>query len=134
MDNLLPHYEYEVGLLLRGITEFAQHYPKIGARLGIANGQGDLHVDRMVQTFALLAARVDAKLEDTYPEFTESLLEVLYPQYLRTMPACAIAQFDPTDLFGQLTTPLSIRIWPSFLPRWWRCASSPAASCCSVMS
>ncbi|WP_175836171.1 type VI secretion system baseplate subunit TssF [Burkholderia multivorans] len=106
MDNLLPHYEYEVGLLLRGITEFARRYPKIGARLGIANGQGDLHVDRMIQTFALLAARVDAKLEDTYPEFTESLLEVLYPQYLRTMPACAIAQFDPTDLFGQLTTPL----------------------------
>lgn len=106
MDNLLPHYEYEVGLLLRGIAEFAKRYPKIGARLGIANGQGDLHVDRMIQTFALLAARVDAKLEDTYPEFTESLLEVLYPQYLRTMPACAIAQFDPTDLFGQLTTPL----------------------------
>lgn len=108
MDNLLPHYEYEVGLLLRGITEFAQRYPKIGARLGIANGQGDLHVDRMIQTFALLAARVDVKLEDTFPEFTESLLEVLYPQYLRTMPACAIAQFDPTDLFGQLTTPLAM--------------------------
>ncbi|QDH29946.1 hypothetical protein FKO42_18900, partial [Burkholderia pseudomallei] len=34
----------------------------------------DLHVDRMIQTFALLAARVDAKLDDHYPEFTESLL------------------------------------------------------------
>ncbi|MBE2968167.1 type VI secretion system baseplate subunit TssF [Burkholderia cepacia] len=105
MDNLLPHYEYEVGLLLRGIAEFARRYPKIGARLGIANGQGDLHVDRMIQTFALLAARVDARLEDAYPEFTESLLEMLYPQYLRTVPACAIAQFDPANLFGQLTVP-----------------------------
>ncbi|MCA7903380.1 type VI secretion system baseplate subunit TssF [Burkholderia cepacia] len=108
MDNLLPHYEYEVGLLLRGASEFARRYPKIGARLGIANGHGDLHVDRMIQTFALLAARVDAKLEDAYPEFTESLLEVLYPQYLRTVPSCAIAQFDPTDLFGQLTTPFTM--------------------------
>lgn len=108
MDNLLPHYEYEVGLLLRGVTEFARRYPKIGARLGVANGQGDLHVDRMIQTFALLAARVDAKLEDTYPEFTESLLEMLYPQYLRTVPSCAIAQFDPRDLFGQLTTPFTM--------------------------
>ncbi|EDT05144.1 type VI secretion protein, VC_A0110 family [Burkholderia ambifaria IOP40-10] len=109
MDNLLPHYEYEVGLLLRGVAEFARRYPKIGARLGIANGQGDLHVDRMIQTFALLAARVDAKLEDTYPEFTESLLEILYPQYLRTVPACAIAQFDPTNLFGQLTAPFTMQ-------------------------
>lgn len=108
MENLLPHYEYEVGLLLRGLTEFARRYPKIGARLGIANGQGDLHVDRMIQTFALLAARVDAKLEDHYPEFTESLLDVLYPQYLRTVPACAIAQFDPTTLFGQLTAPFTM--------------------------
>ncbi|RQP36513.1 type VI secretion system baseplate subunit TssF [Burkholderia ubonensis] len=108
MKNLLPHYEYEVGLLMRGLTDFTQRYPKIGARLGIANGQGDLHVDRMVQTFALLAARVDAKLEDAYPEFTESLLEVLYPQYLRTVPACAIAQFDPTALFGQLTAPFRL--------------------------
>lgn len=109
MDNLLPHYEYEVGLLLRGVAEFARRYPKIGARLGIANGQGDLHVDRMIQTFALLAARVDAKLEDAYPEFTESLLEILYPQYLRTVPACAIAQFDPTNLFGQLTAPFTMQ-------------------------
>ncbi|MGT0250423.1 type VI secretion system baseplate subunit TssF [Burkholderia pyrrocinia] len=108
MDNLLPHYEYEVGLLLRGVAEFARRYPKIGARLGIANGQGDLHVDRMIQTFALLAARVDMRLEDTYPEFTESMLEMLYPQYLRTVPACAIAQFDPTNLFGQLTAPLTM--------------------------
>lgn len=108
METLLPHYEYEVGLLLRGLTEFTRHYPKIGARLGIRNGHGDLHVDRMIQTFALLAARIDAKLEDSYPEFTEALLETLYPHYLRTVPACAIAQFDPTALFNQLTTPLTV--------------------------
>ncbi|KVD71668.1 hypothetical protein WS62_10050 [Burkholderia sp. ABCPW 14] len=65
MEPLLPHYECEVGLLLRSLTEFTQRYPKIGARLGIGNGHGDLHVDRMIQTFALLAARVDAKLEDS---------------------------------------------------------------------
>ncbi|PAJ85829.1 type VI secretion system baseplate subunit TssF [Burkholderia ubonensis] len=108
METLLPHYEYEVGLLLRGLTEFTQRYPKIGARLGIGNGHGDLHVDRMIQTFALLAARIDAKLEDSYPEFAEALLETLYPQYLRTVPACAIAQFDPSALFNQLTTPLMV--------------------------
>ncbi|WP_175862620.1 type VI secretion system baseplate subunit TssF [Burkholderia cepacia] len=108
METLLPHYEYEVGLLLRGLTEFTQRYPKIGARLGIGNGHGDLHVDRMIQTFALLAARIDAKLEDSYPEFTETLLETLYPQYLRTVLACAIAQFDPSALFNQLTTPLTV--------------------------
>nr|WP_269435314.1 type VI secretion system baseplate subunit TssF [Burkholderia sp. ABCPW 14] len=47
-------------------------------------------------------------MNNSYPEFTESLLEVLYPQYLRTVPACAIAQFDPTALFNQLTTPFTL--------------------------
>ncbi|WP_322091685.1 type VI secretion system baseplate subunit TssF [Paraburkholderia bannensis] len=108
MNNLLPHYEYEIGLLSRSLAEFAQRHPKIGARLGISNGQDDPHVDRMMQTFALLAARIDARIEDSFPEFTQSLLEVLYPEYLRTVPACAIAQFDPAALFGQLTASLAV--------------------------
>lgn len=109
MDNLLPYYEYEIGLLSRGLTEFARRHPKIGARLGISNGQDDMHVERMIQTFALLAARINARIEDSYPEFTHSLLEVLYPEYLRSVPACAIAQFDPAALFGQLTGPLAVQ-------------------------
>ncbi|WP_431824272.1 type VI secretion system baseplate subunit TssF [Burkholderia sp. F1] len=107
MEELLPHYEYEVGLLSRGLTEFAERHPKIGARLGVT-ARGDLHAERLIQAFALLAARVDAKLEDDYSEFTESLLETLYPQYLRTVPACAIAQFDPAALFGQQTEPIAV--------------------------
>ncbi|MDN2853815.1 type VI secretion system baseplate subunit TssF, partial [Campylobacter jejuni] len=62
----------------------------------------------MVQTFALLAARVDAKLDDDYPQFTEALLEFAYPQYLRTVPSCAVVSFYPSVLFGQLTKPLTI--------------------------
>ncbi|HDR9502880.1 type VI secretion system baseplate subunit TssF [Burkholderia cepacia] len=107
MEDLLPHYEYEVGLLRRSLTEFAARHPKIGARLGVSD-QGDFHAERLIQAFALLAARVDANLEDEYSELTESLLETLYPLYLRTVPACAIAQFDPTALFGQLTEPIAV--------------------------
>ncbi|MDN7680680.1 type VI secretion system baseplate subunit TssF [Burkholderia cenocepacia] len=109
MDHLLSHYEREVGLLARSLADFARRFPKIAARLGMSGGHvEDLHVDRMVQTFALLAARVDAKLDDDYPQFTEALLEIAYPQYLRTVPSCAVASFDPSVLFGQLTEPLTI--------------------------
>ncbi len=109
MDHLLSHYEREVGLLARSLADFARRFPKIAARLGMSGGHvEDLHVDRMVQTFALLAARVDAKLDDDYPQFTEALLEIAYPQYLRTVPSCAVASFDPSVLFGQLTEPLAI--------------------------
>jgi type VI secretion system protein ImpG len=109
MENLLPYFEYEAGLLSLSLAEFAERYPKIAARLGIAGGTGDdLHVDRLTQTFALLAARIGSRLDDDYPEFTDALLDVIYPGYLRTVPSCAIACFRPDDLFGQLTEPLTI--------------------------
>ncbi|WP_028222941.1 type VI secretion system baseplate subunit TssF [Paraburkholderia oxyphila] len=121
MDELLPHYEYELGLLARALAEFATRYPKIAARLGIQSDHtDDQHVERLIQTFALLAARVDSRLDDDYSEFTEALLEVIHPHYLRTVPSCAIARFDPRALAGQLTqarvvprgTPLNMRTAP----------------------
>ncbi|RQR46464.1 type VI secretion system baseplate subunit TssF [Burkholderia sp. Bp9140] len=109
MDHLLSHYEHEVGMLVRHLAEFSRRFPKIAARLGIAGAHvEDLHVDRIMQSFALLAARIDAKLDDDYPQFTEALLEVAYPQYLRTIPSCALASFDPAIMFGQLTEPMTI--------------------------
>ncbi len=59
----------------------------------------------MLQSFALLAADIGNRLDDNYPEFAEALLGMLYPQYLRAVPACAIAQFDVSDMFDKLTEP-----------------------------
>lgn len=109
MDNLLPHYEYELGVMARGLAEFAMRNPKIAARLGIASGEvGEPHVARLIQTFAWLAAHITSKLADDYPEFTEALLEIVSPHYLRTVPSCAIVQFRPAGLFSQLTKPFVV--------------------------
>lgn len=109
IEDLLPHFEREMALLSRGLGQFAHRHPKVAARLGIANGLSeDPHVGRMLQSFALLAARIDAKLEDDYPEFTEALLEILYPAYLRPLPSCAIAQFDPGPAADLLSKPFIV--------------------------
>lgn len=71
MDHLLLHYEYELGLFARALGDFAIRYPKIAARLGIQSGRtDDPHVTRLIQTFSFLAAHLDSKLADDYPEFT----------------------------------------------------------------
>ncbi|AWG31976.1 type VI secretion system baseplate subunit TssF [Burkholderia cenocepacia] len=57
---------------------------------------------------AFLAAHLDSKLADDYPEFTEALLEVVHPHYLRTIPSCAIARFEPRAIVGQLTAPVIV--------------------------
>lgn len=95
MRDLLPYYEQELTFLRRHSREFAQRYPKIASRLLISGDAcEDPHVERMIESFALLSARIQKKLDDDFPEFTSSFIDVLYPHYLRPLPSCSIARFD----------------------------------------
>jgi len=109
MEDLLPHYERELAMLRRSLHDFAARYPKIAARLAISGEHSDdPHVERMLQSFALLAARIDTRLDDDYPEFTEGMLQALYPHYLRPYPSCSIAEFDAESAFEGLSGPVTI--------------------------
>ncbi len=109
MEDLLPFYERELGYLRKYGKEFAERYPKIASRLLLAgDGSEDPHVERLIESFALLSARISKKIDDDYPEFTEALLEVLYPHYLRPFPPCSIAYFDMGSALGKLTAPVRI--------------------------
>lgn len=109
MEDLLPHYERELGYLRRHGRDFAERYPKIAGRLMLsADGSQDPHVERLIESFALLSARTSKKIEDDYPEFTEALLEVMYPHYLRPFPSCSIARFDMGPALAQLSAPVTI--------------------------
>lgn len=104
MDELLPHFERELAFLRNEAKEFSRRYPKVAGRLQFANGVAeDPHIERLIQSFALLASRVHKRLDDDFPLITESLLEVLYPHYLRPFPSCSIAQFHLGDAVGQLS-------------------------------
>jgi type VI secretion system protein ImpG len=99
-DELLPYYERELTFIRQMAAEFAAKYPKPAGRLMLGrNTCEDPHVERLIEAFALLCGRVHHKLDDEFPEITESLLEVLYPHFLRPIPSQAIAQFqlDPSQ-------------------------------------
>ncbi|MFM0286362.1 type VI secretion system baseplate subunit TssF [Paraburkholderia megapolitana] len=109
MEELLPFYERELALLRRYARDFAGRNPKIAARIALSGERSDdPHVERMVESFALLSARIDTRIEDEYPEFTEALLEMLYPQYLRAIPSCSIAQFAADPRASQLTEAVTV--------------------------
>ncbi len=109
MEELLPYYERELAYLRKYGREFAERYPKIAGRLLLSgDGSQDPHVERLIESFALLTARVSKRVEDGYPEFTESLLEVMYPHYLRPFPSCSIAHFDMGTALSKLSAPLHV--------------------------
>ncbi|NWK80378.1 type VI secretion system baseplate subunit TssF [Aquitalea sp. LB_tupeE] len=95
LESLLPYYERELGHLRELSGEFARRYPKIAGRLQMEGDQcADPHTERLIESFALLAARIHKKLDDDYPEVAESFLNVLYPHYLQPIPAATIVQLE----------------------------------------
>jgi len=91
MKDLIPYFERELVVLRGYAAEFAARFPRVADRLRI--GSGDAHVERLLQALALLAARIRKRIDDGFPQFTEALLESLFPHYLRRFPSCAIACF-----------------------------------------
>lgn len=95
-ETLYPYYERELVFLRQQAQEFARQYPSAAGRLLLEPSRsGDPHIERLIESFALLAARVHHKLDDEFPELTEALLGVLYPHYLAPIPSMAIVQFVP---------------------------------------
>ena len=108
-DDLLTYYERELSFVRQMGAEFAAKYPKIASRLLLeSDASEDPHVERLIQAFAFLAARVHHKLDDEFPEITEALLNVLYPHYLAPIPSMSIVQFvlDPDQ--GKITSGYAI--------------------------
>ncbi|WP_196137605.1 type VI secretion system baseplate subunit TssF [Aliikangiella sp. G2MR2-5] len=94
-DELLPYYEKELAYIRQLGAEFSKEHPKIASRLGINTDTiEDPHVSRLVESFAYLNARIQHKLDDDFPELTDSMLSVLYPHYQRPIPSMSIVQFE----------------------------------------
>ena len=89
--RLIPHYNRELQFVREMGAEFSREYPKIAGRLGLDGFEcADPYVERLLEGFAFLASRVQLKLDAQYPVFTQHLLEMLYPQYLRPVPSMAV--------------------------------------------
>lgn len=94
--RLLRHYNQELSYLRRRAVEFSEDHRQVAARLGVdAPTDPDPHVERLLEGVAYLNARVQLKLDDQFPAFTQYLLDALYPHYLAPTPAMAIMEFQP---------------------------------------
>ncbi|KJV37815.1 type VI secretion system baseplate subunit TssF [Acinetobacter brisouii] len=104
IDDLLPYYEKQLQEFGQQSRAFAQKYPKIAQRLSLNQEQiDDPHIERLIQAFSLVSARIDKKLNDSYDVFTRALFEVMFPQYLRPFPACTVVSFEDQHKLKQLT-------------------------------
>src|SRR3954470_4740317 len=90
-------------------SEWAEKYPKLAGRLLLETDRcEDPHVERLLESFALLAARIHLKLDDEFPEITEALLSIVYPQLVRPIPSMSVVEFQLDPEKGKLTSGMRI--------------------------
>jgi type VI secretion system protein ImpG len=102
---MLRYYSQELQYMREMGAEFAGQFPKIAARLTIDSTEvADPYVERLLEGFSFLSARVRLKLDSEFPRFSQHLLDMAYPHYLAPTPALAITQFIPTMSEGALAS------------------------------
>ncbi len=107
--RMLEYYNRELQHLREVGGEFAGEFPKIAGRLGLDQFEcADPYVERLLEGFAFLAARVQLKIDSEFPRMTQHLLEMVYPHYLSPMPSMAVVQFQPDRDEGSLNAGFTI--------------------------
>jgi type VI secretion system protein ImpG len=101
--RLLSYYNRELQYIRETGQEFAKEFPKIAGRLGIESLEcTDPYVERLLESFAFLTARVQLKIDAEFPRFTQHLLDMVYPHYLAPTPSMAVVQLKPSLSEGAL--------------------------------
>ena len=107
--RLLDYYNRELSYIRELGQEFALEHPKIAGRLGIKGVEvADPFVERLLEGFALLAGRIQLKMDAEFPKFSQRLLELIYPHYLAPTPAMGIVRMHPGKTDSGLTGPFLV--------------------------
>lgn len=94
--RLLRFYNDELAYLREEARAFGEEHEAVAGRLGLKTPTDpDPYVERLLEGVAFLGARVQLKLADQYPEFTQHLLHAIQPHYLAPTPSICIAGFEP---------------------------------------
>ncbi|KPX31982.1 hypothetical protein ALQ50_01388 [Pseudomonas coronafaciens pv. coronafaciens] len=92
------YYQDELMALRQSGRKFSERNPALAPFLG--QGSSDPDVERLLEGFAFLTGRLRQKLDDDLPELTHSLMQLLWPNYMRPLPAMSMLQFEPLSASG----------------------------------
>jgi type VI secretion system protein ImpG len=86
------YYEDELAFLRELGAEFSRANPAAAPYL--AERAADPDVERLLEGFAFLTGKLRQKLDDELPELIQSVMQLLWPHYLRPVPPLTLLQFD----------------------------------------
>lgn len=110
MKKILGYYYDELLFLREHGKEFAQRYPTIADKIDFnGNRSNDPQTERIIESFAFMAAQLNAKIDDNAEDLAYYLLTGLYPEITAVFPPCSVVQFDNKN-FNLIPRHTQIRI------------------------
>jgi type VI secretion system protein ImpG len=107
MADFEKYYDEELRYLKEGGEEFAEAFPERARYLNLSAVEDrDPYVERLFEGFAFLTGRIRQKLDDDFPEFSRSLMEMIDPLFLRPIPSIAMLQIG----FRETLLPNSVMV------------------------
>ena len=96
IDDLIGYYQRELAFLRDAAGAFAEAHPKIASRLRLTReAVEDPHIGRLIESAAFMNARLRHKLDDDFPELSDTLLLTLFPSLIQPVPSFFVARFRP---------------------------------------
>ena len=103
------YYQQELNALRELGGEFSRAHPALAPML--SGPAADPDVERLLEGVAFLTGLLRQKLDDEFPEIVHDLMQVLWPHYLRPVPATTTVSFTPKPtLKRSVTIPRGIHI------------------------
>lgn len=85
-------YQSELAYLREMGRTFSLAQPALAPLLSERSADPD--VERLLEGFAFLTARIRERIDDAVPELSHELTHLLLPHYLRPVPSCSVVEFS----------------------------------------
>ena len=93
-NSLLSYFEQELRFIRNEATQFAERHPGAARALSIRKDSiDDPQIARLIESVALMNGKLQQRLDDSYPELTESLVYLAVSALLKTDPILYHAGF-----------------------------------------
>ena len=96
--NFFEFYEKELQHIREMADGFAAEHEAAAHRLSLRQDDvlcPDPFVERLLEGFAFLTARVQMKLAAEFPTFTQGIMETVYPEFIAPLPCATVVQYTP---------------------------------------
>jgi type VI secretion system protein ImpG len=101
--KIQEYYTQELQALRILGAEFSENNPGLSSFLA-RKGQ-DPDVERLLEGFSFLTGRLRQYMDEELPEVSHSLAQLLWPNYLRTIPSYSILKYDSSTLMESHVVP-----------------------------